>query len=117
MDSKSIARKRLWVRVPPAASLGMTRPPHEVARVRELDARGLNRCQIARATGVPRRTISGWLNGRVPRGRRARCIGCGASKAPFPWLVDQAYAYLLGLYLGDGYIAVNHRDVYALRTH
>jgi transcriptional regulator with XRE-family HTH domain len=95
----------------------MTRPPHEVARARELDARGLNRCQIARAMGVPRRTISGWLNGHAPRRVRAKCIGCGASKAPFPWLVDQAYAYLLGLYLGDGYVARNHGGVYALRIH
>src|SRR5215211_2242881 len=113
MDSKSIARKRLWVRVPPAA-LTMTWPPEEVARVRQLDSQGLNRCQIARVTGIPRRTISGWLNGHAPAPKK-RCFRCDACKGPFPCLLDHAYSYLLGVYLGDSCILRHHRGVHELR--
>src|SRR3954451_11075389 len=91
----------------------MTRPPEEVARVRELDARGMNRCEIARVTGIPRRTISGWLNGHAPACSR-HCFRCSASMGPFPRLVEQAYAYLFGLYLGDGCI-LRQRRSYELR--
>ena len=34
---------------------------------------------------------------------------------PFPWLHQHAYAYLLGLYLGDGHLIRMRRNVFALR--
>jgi hypothetical protein len=73
---------------------------------------GFNDCQVARVTGIPRRTITDWRHGRIP-GRRAEqrhgraavaidCLRCeGRDPAPPP----AAYAYVLGLYLGDGCIS------------
>lgn len=52
--TRRIASERLQVR-----------SPEEIERVKELSARH-NKCEIARLTGVPRSTISGWLNGRAP---------------------------------------------------
>jgi hypothetical protein len=87
----------------------VTRSAEEVGRVHELDAVGLSRRRIARITGIPRTTVSHWLNDHPPAPAR-RYFMCGASKGPFPRLVDQAYAYLLGLYLGDGCLLKTHRN-------
>jgi hypothetical protein len=67
-----------------------------------LIARGLNDCQIARETGIPRRTVCEWRGERSKRAttklsllsRRERL-----ARVPRPY-----YAYLLGMYLGDGHI-------------
>lgn len=74
---------------------------------------GLNDCQIARRTGVPRSTIRDWRVGRVPRSQRSRqrCDLCAGLK---PKLPRPEYAYLLGVYLGDGWIA-KHPRTYRLR--
>ncbi len=42
---------------------------------------------------------------------QARCPRCDGRP-----LNEQAYAYLLGLYLGDGHLTVGRRDVYALNV-
>jgi len=60
-----------------------------------LAAKGLNQSDIARTTGIPRSTIRDWLS----RGGRTTPPDPRATIPPGP------YAYLLGLYLGDGYIA------------
>jgi Homeodomain-like domain len=75
-------------------------------RVLELVADGDNDCEIARKTGVPRRTISDWRNGRNIARRLAREVGCPHCGQPTHDLsrVEPSYAYLLGLYLGDGHI-------------
>jgi hypothetical protein len=79
----------------------------EVERVLALAGTGLNQCAIARATGIPRGTVRDWLGGRVPRprpvGERLRLD-----------VPPAAYAYLLGLYLGDGCISAAPR-AFALR--
>ncbi|HWT94908.1 MAG TPA: helix-turn-helix domain-containing protein [Solirubrobacteraceae bacterium] len=89
----------------------------EVSRVLALVAEGLNDCEIARRTGVPRSTVRGWRHGeRVFLGPAVgACAGCGNAEHDFTALPEWHYAYLLGLYLGDGHIAHHRRGVYALR--
>jgi hypothetical protein len=97
------------------------RTPQEVATVLDLARAGLNSCEIARRTGIPRGTIRDWRAGRVPTfdrrggddGRIGQCCAvCGGE----PLLLPQVpYTYLLGLYLGDGWIAAHPRAVYRLR--
>ena len=94
------------------------RSPEEVDRVKELSAK-YNKCEIARRTGIPRSTISGWLNGRVPRfaadrTRGGNCLRCGSLRHPFAGAAIFQYAYLLGLYLGDGCLLKHPRGVYRL---
>lgn len=86
----------------------------EVEQVLRLAARGLNQSQLARETGVSRTTIRNWLRGNVPRVKR--CFRCGADADPFPEVRDHAYAYLLGLYLGDGWLTKHRRRVYRLHV-
>jgi hypothetical protein len=75
---------------------------------------GMNDCAIARLMGISRGTIRDWRTGRVragPSSRRNCCPICGSSE-----LNGEAYAYLLGLYLGDGCISTHPRGVYKLRV-
>lgn len=76
---------------------------------------GLNDCQVSRLIGLPRGTVrymrvtgrKGW----DARGTDAgNCPICGTRS-----LDEEAYAQLLGLYLGDGCIATQPRNVYRLR--
>jgi hypothetical protein len=93
----------------------------EVAHVLELVRSGWNNCEIARETGIPRRTIRDWRSGRIPDFDRVRsrpgprvppCAVCEDDPLRLP---QSAYTYLLGLYLGDGYIAARARGVFRLR--
>jgi hypothetical protein len=68
----------------------------------------------AQICAVSIRAIRHWRYGTrrnpaVPRKRQPRCPRCDGSP-----LDQEAYAYLLGLYLGDGHITRGRRDVYAL---
>jgi transcriptional regulator with XRE-family HTH domain len=74
------------------------RSREEVEEVLDLAAQGLNQPEIARRTGIPRLTVSGWLRGKLP-GRREtpRVDGRATLNGP-------AYSYLLGMYLGDGHL-------------
>jgi hypothetical protein len=70
-----------------------------------LVAQGLSDYEVARRTGLPRSTILNWRRGKVPRLPSAdvpRCESCGMPKHDFTDLPPDAYAYLLGQYLGDG---------------
>lgn len=81
----------------------------QVELVNELVAEGLNDCEISRRTGIPRRTILGWRHGRAPKPRQdLRCSVCSHGVFEGP---EDSYAYLLGMYLGDGCISA------APRTH
>jgi hypothetical protein len=88
----------------------------ELAAARELIAAGLNDCAVARATGIPRTTVRDWRLGArsshvsIPQG----CGVCGAPEHDFGALPD-SYAYLLGLYLGDGCLSEHRRKVLRLR--
>lgn len=91
----------------------------EVERVRRLARSGLNNCEISRRTGIPRSTVSQWRKGRSPRfgpdrTRGGACARCGGLGHPAPSLVIYSYAYLLGLYLGDGCLLKHPRGVFRL---
>jgi hypothetical protein len=92
------------------------RPHAQVIQVRTLSAAGHNNCEIARHTGIPRSTISGWLSGRAPRTTDCTCLRCGGLKHPFPTILESQYAYLFGLYLGDGCLLNHPRKVYRLHV-
>jgi hypothetical protein len=72
----------------------------DVERVLALAGAGLSQSAIARATGIARTTVRDWLAGRTPA--RRRDDGVPLPRAP--------YAYLLGLYLGDGFIVREPRS-------
>jgi hypothetical protein len=90
----------------------------EVRMVRSLVEAGLNDCAIARRTGIPRRTVAQWRNTQRWRELDARhlkgtCSRCGTAGHTFDALPSE-YAYLLGMYLGDGYIVLGPKGVYRL---
>lgn len=73
---------------------------------------GLSRKAIARLTGISIRTVSRWCRSGPPKRRRLIDTNRNAR------LVEAdlaAYAYLLGLYLGDGHVTAHHRGVHQLR--
>lgn len=84
----------------------------EVSTALRFVADGLNDCEISRLTAIPRTTIRDWRHGRTPGrqprrargadGRASTCLICEGREAGFP---EQSYAYLLGMYLGDGCIS------------
>jgi hypothetical protein len=76
-----------------------------------LIAAGSNDCQIQRLTGIPRETVRDWRWGRRKNARRSDCRIEGHD---FTTLPAGPYTYLLGMYLGDGYIA-RHPRVWRLR--
>lgn len=96
------------------------RTRREFLVVENLHRRGLNDRQISCRTGIPRRTVSDWRRGKYSdRYRRRpgdsddyRCI----QKHDFSLLPGDRYAYLLGIYLGDGCISRHARSVYRMRV-
>ncbi|OLM31050.1 hypothetical protein Ae717Ps2_1945 [Pseudonocardia sp. Ae717_Ps2] len=86
-------------------------PPHVVDRARSLYRGGMPVRSVAAAVGVPERTVRHWCTGTRrtgdPRRTRARCFRC----APGIDVPVADYAYLLGMYLGDGHLTA------AQRTH
>jgi hypothetical protein len=94
----------------------------ELRRVKVLLDLGLNDCEVARLTGIPRTTVRDWRRSQrwadqSQRGRRTfgidSCSRCGHPAHAFAEL-GRHYAYLLGLYLGDGYVVHHRRGVYRL---
>jgi hypothetical protein len=83
-----------------------------VERMQRLE--GLNASAIARASGIPRSTVRDWLRRRPPRPNED-CARCGHSAHNYRALPGVEYAYLLGMYLGDGVISRARREVYRLR--
>jgi hypothetical protein len=69
--------------------------------------------EVVRATGIPRSTMRYWLGqGDSYRARAPlECPPCPHIDA----LREGPYAYLLGLYLGDGCLSLTRRGVYRLR--
>jgi hypothetical protein len=75
---------------------------------KRLIAAGVNDCAIARQIGVPRTTVRDW---RRRPAIRSRDLGAPCSIAhDFSQLPAEAYCYVLGLYLGDGYISRHPRS-------
>lgn len=91
----------------------VTRPKSEVEQVFALQGAGVTTAEIVRRTGIPRSTMRYWLSqgpGYVERASTpcAPCEHVGMVPAG-------PYAYLLGLYLGDGCLSAVGRGVYRLR--
>lgn len=92
------------------------RPRHQRQAVARLLRDGLSDEAIAQHTGVPRTTIRDWRRAGVAgETTRALCSACDAT-AHDPQTLDRpAYAYLLGLYLGDGHISATRGGSFRLR--
>lgn len=90
----------------------------EVRQTLALVEQGVNDCEISRRTGIPRGTIRTWRVGGIPHSTvptpSDRCPACGHTKHRYDRLPLPEYAYLLGLYLGDGSIASHARGVFRL---
>jgi hypothetical protein len=70
---------------------------------------GLNDCEVARRTGIPRTTIRDWRRPRyVRRTECERCWRCWRPTRPLRF-IDSDYAELLAMYLGDGCISEGPR--------
>jgi hypothetical protein len=87
-------------------------PQATVERARRLCDQGLIDRDVARITGVSIGAVQKWRTGlrRAPgTGREPSCPRC--DERP---LDEPAYSYLLGLYLGDGWLYHGRREVFAL---
>ncbi|MDQ3879391.1 MAG: hypothetical protein M3290_13760 [Actinomycetota bacterium] len=106
----------------------MTRPKSDLDRVRALIAAGNNDCEVSRATGIPRGTIRDWRKNKGAARPRQLLLSLGSlqrhpedrSQTPCPRcdlvaIDENAYAYLLGMYLGDGCLTPFPREVFKLR--
>jgi hypothetical protein len=84
----------------------------EFERALALLHQGLTATEVARATNIPRSTVRDWRHGRGTRLPR-RYDSC---EHDFALLDGGSYAYLLGIYLGDGCISRHPRGVWRLRV-
>ena len=88
----------------------------EFETVLQLASKDRRDLEISNATGIPRRTISGWRRGT--EGYILARPGDICPCAEGPRLSEPQYgpyAYLLGLYLGDGCISAGRRGVWHIR--
>jgi hypothetical protein len=93
----------------------VTHPAQQKLLALQLRARRCSTQEISRITGVGRATLYYWF--RYPDGERkvrppSLCVRCGAGQT----MSARDYAYLLGLYLGDGSLNLMPRDVWRLRV-
>jgi hypothetical protein len=77
---------------------------------------GMNNCQISRITGISRPTIRDWRHRPISWPVVRPVLGASACpRCDRGDLNRRAYAYLLGVYLGDGYISRQPNGVFKLR--
>lgn len=99
------------------------RPEAEYREALALIRSGVNDCEVGRRLGIPRGTIRTWRvalaagsGGRTESwsgsrdGRPMDCFRCTHG-----FIDEEAYAYLFGVYLGDGCLSPHPRGVYRLR--
>lgn len=99
-------RPRLWVLPRPRRSLD-ARYRQLIGRALELQSAGRPTKAIARELGVPRSTVRYWFRRGAGVAQSAEATGLNPVQCGFESLHQHqhpAYAYLLGMYLGDGYI-------------
>ena len=96
-----------------ATTMSFVYPRRTVEYALLLSRLGVTDRENARVCGVSIRTIRHWRYGTRQNAATAvaRCPRCDGKE-----LDEDAYAYLLGLYLGDGHISHGRRDVYALNV-
>ncbi|MFE3884217.1 transcriptional regulator [Streptomyces lydicus] len=83
-------------------------------RILALVAQGRSLNSVSRRTGISRYAIRSWQTRIEPLSRATQCPRCEA--VPRPPAATHAYAYLLGLYLGDGCLSRQpRRHGYVLR--
>jgi hypothetical protein len=98
----------------------MTRPKQDVELVRDLVAEELPIAEISRRVGIARATVRSWISTGFEEAIAGRIDGC-SEDGDYGFcphvrdLSETSYAYLLGLYLGDGWLSKMPRDVYKLR--
>jgi hypothetical protein len=99
----------------------VTYPAEVVSRAADLVSQGRSISEVSRLTGASRAAIREWLQddpAAVASKRLALHVGHPPGACPWVDRVDDVasqYAYLLGLYLGDGCLSEGRRDVYRLR--
>jgi hypothetical protein len=72
---------------------------------------GVNDCEVAHRLGIPRATVRDWRAPRyVARPYEMTCPRCWRGVRRRFGFTDADYMELLGLYLGDGYIALTGRS-------
>ena len=87
---------------------------HDVAIALALVRVGCTDVEASRRTGIPRSTIRDWRHGRLPGrsgGPQRVCPICDPGSQVLP---ANEYAYILGMYLGDGHVSC-HPRAYCLR--
>ena len=100
----------------------MTRPRKDLEAVRDLLDQGLSVAEAARRAGIPRSTVRTWLAEGLDETLDARIDGPPVGR-PCEFcqyirgLSENTYAYLLGLYLGDGHLSEHERGVFKLRIY
>ena len=74
------------------------RSSDDTSAVSQLFGKGLSDYEIGRRTGISRSSVQRWRTKGVPRRGRSR---------PLEWRPPDpcSYSYLLGIYLGDGYLS------------
>ncbi|GGW53318.1 helix-turn-helix domain-containing protein [Streptomyces caelestis] len=83
-------------------------------RALALVAQGRSLNSVSKEMGISRHAITNWLSRLEPLPRTPPCVRCLES----PGIPEDtaAYAYLLGLYLGDGYIISKPKQHYLMIT-
>ena len=81
----------------------------------ELRAEGLGYRRISRLTGIPIGTVRSWIVSQRPV--LDQCEECGHRPHHFGLLPPREYAYLLGIYLGDGTVLRHLKGVWSLRVY
>lgn len=98
---------------------GVAHPPGVVLRALERREQGASTGTIGRELAVPQPTVAQWCRGRLPADARLtlqglpipkRCETCGCAEHTVRH--PREYAYLLGLYLGDGCLHITERSAY-----
>jgi hypothetical protein len=82
-------------------SIVMRRTVYRFHEVKALLATGLSDRKVAGRTGIPRSTIQNWRKRATPPSSLRRRGPSASWRPPHP----ERYCYLLGLYLGDGYLS------------
>ena len=112
-DAVPAVRRRVRRTVRGRSQDACVHPRKAVTEALQLAATGLRPVDIAQRLDIPAGTVRHWCRGdrRAPRtdGRDVGCPRCDG--AP---LDEWQYSYLLGAYLGDGYINVGRRGVASL---